>query len=329
MLQRNNIIEPASLREGPLSPSLPELHVDPQGAVVSSNSSARALFPGLVTPGKSFKDLLHEADKFGILNNGAAAGILDALLAGRPQHLFEMRDGRAMLLSNLTNALEWQVLSFTDVSYVMQVTLSRQRDVLTGLANRLELLRQLEERLGSPANDETAVLYLDLDRFKLVNDTLGHPIGDALLKLVSDRLSKILGPKDILARLGGDEFVILQAAGEQPNAAEALASRAIDLVGRTYLIQGHSVQVGVSVGIALAGLDGKTPEHLIRSADLALFKAKSAGRSTFRFFTEAMDQEMQARRSMENRPAASACTGTVLTGISTAVSDRRQPARWL
>lgn len=109
----------------------------------------------------------------------------------------------------------------------------------------------------------------------------------------------MLTPRDLLARLGGDEFVILQHGATQPQAAEALAKRIIDLVGRTYLIQGHSVQVGVSLGIALAGHDGKTAEDLIRNADLALFKAKSGGRSTLRFFTEAMDAEMQARRAME------------------------------
>ncbi|MCK8779705.1 EAL domain-containing protein [Rhizobium sp. NTR19] len=270
------------------------------GVVADVADGPTDLFGGRAVPGKPLVDLLDEAEKFGFLPGGTAASIKTALAARQSKQLLSLADGRSIMVATEFAAADDMTLHFVDVSFAVQMTLSQQRDVLTGLPNRVELLRRLNEHLASPASlPQTAVLYVDLDRFKMVNDTLGHPIGDALLKLVVERMQRLLAPKDVLARLGGDEFVILQAEGEQPHAAEVLASRIIEIVGRTYLLQGHSVQVGASVGIALAATDGKTSEELIKNADLALFKAKSAGRGTFRFFTDAMDREIQERRALE------------------------------
>lgn len=270
------------------------------GVVTDVAEGPTDLFGGRAVPGKPLVDLLDEAEKFGFLPGGTAASIKTALAARQSKQLLSLSDGRSIMVATEFAAADEMTLHFVDVSFAVQTTLSQQRDVLTGLPNRIELLRRLNEHLASPASlSQTAVLYVDLDRFKMVNDTLGHPIGDALLKLVVERMQRLLAPRDVLARLGGDEFVILQAEGEQPHAAEVLASRIIEIVGRTYLLQGHSVQVGASVGIALAATDGKTPEELIKNADLALFKAKSAGRATFRFFTDAMDREIQERRALE------------------------------
>lgn len=279
--------------------NLPAIQLDYRGEITATSPEMEVLFPGLTVQGRTLNDTLRDAEKFGFLGAGAASGILNAVSLGHQQHVFDMRDGRTILFIRAVESAKAINCYFSDVTYVKQVTLSDQRDVLTGLANRIGLIREIDLRLASETDRAVAVHYLDLDRFKLVNDTLGHPVGDALLKLVSERVSKLLSPGDVFARVGGDEFVILQASGEQPNAVETLAARIIDLVGRTYLINGHSVQVGVSIGIALSGMDGGSSEELIRNADLALFKAKSAGRSTFRFFTESMDIELQARRSME------------------------------
>ncbi len=275
------------------------LHIT-HGVVTDVAEGPTDLFGGRAVPGKPLVDLLDEAEKFGFLPGGTAASIKTALAARQSKQLLSLADGRSIMVATEFAGADDMTLHFVDVSFAVQMTLSQQRDVLTGLPNRVELLRRLNEHLASPASlPQTAVLYVDLDRFKMVNDTLGHPIGDALLKLVVERMQRLLAPKDVLARLGGDEFVILQAEGEQPHAAEVLASRIIEIVGRTYLLQGHSVQVGASVGIALAATDGKTSEELIKNADLALFKAKSAGRGTFRFFTDAMDREIQERRALE------------------------------
>jgi len=284
----------------PRKPSMfAEVVLGSDAVIVASDEGAADLFQGLLSSGKPLAQALDEAQKSGVLVGDATTALIGAL-ERHQQQLLETRDGRTLMMTSIADVSGNHVLRFVDVTIVVETALSKQRDALTGLPNRIELLRSMKEHLDSSSGQsQGALLFLDLDRFKLVNDTLGHPIGDALLKLVTERVSRIMGAKDLFARVGGDEFVILQRDPDQPRAAEALAHRLIDLVGRTYLIQGHSVQVGVSVGIALPGLDGATAEDVIKNADLALFKAKSGGRSTFRFFTEAMDLEMQRRRALE------------------------------
>ena len=132
-----------------------------------------------------------------------------------------------------------------------------------------------------------------------MNDTLGHPIGDALLRRVAERLVKAARRDDLVARLGGDEFAIVQVGAGQPEAAEALAGRLVDLVGRAYVVDGHMLNIGCSVGVALAPEDGDDPDTLLKNADLALYRAKADGRGVFRFFKPDMDAKMQARRSLE------------------------------
>jgi diguanylate cyclase (GGDEF)-like protein len=275
------------------------LHLTSSRLLLAANAQMSVLFPGLIQAGSCLDDLLGEAEKFGFLMAGQADQIVTAIKLQKFQQLFSMRDDRTILLTFLRTGRQGMTLEFTDVSYVVETTLSQQRDVLTGLPNRLELSRHLGECFSESTAQGAALLYIDLDRFKMVNDTLGHPIGDALLKLVAERMSRLLAPGDLLARLGGDEFAILQKGGVKSQVTEALALRLIEVVGRTYLVQGHSIQVGASVGIALAHADGKTPEELIRNADLAMFKAKSQGRGTVRFFTDSMDQEIQTRRALE------------------------------
>jgi diguanylate cyclase (GGDEF)-like protein len=173
-------------------------------------------------------------------------------------------------------------------------------DALTGLPNRVLFHERLEESLMRAARGEGfALLYLDLDRFKPVNDTLGHPAGDALLQEVTRRLLTELRETDAVSRLGGDEFAVLQASVSQPQQAALLAQRLIAALCAPYDIGGHTVDVGVSIGIALAAGEGDTSDALLKNADLALYRAKLDGRGTWRFFEPDMDAQMQARRRME------------------------------
>ena len=174
-------------------------------------------------------------------------------------------------------------------------------DSLTDLANRVLLNERLERALGSRIHREqmVAVHHLDLDQFKAVNDTFGHPAGDKLLKIVADRLRGIVRETDTIARMGGDEFVIVQAPIADPADATALAQRIIGLISEPFDIDGHQAVIGASIGIAVGPGDGLRPDKLLRNADLALYRAKGDGRGTFRFFEPAMDLQMQTRRIME------------------------------
>jgi diguanylate cyclase (GGDEF)-like protein len=174
-------------------------------------------------------------------------------------------------------------------------------DALTDLANRVLLNERLEHALGARIHREeiVAVHHLDLDQFKAVNDTFGHPAGDKLLKMVADRLRKLVRASDTIARMGGDEFVIVQAPIKDPAEATSLAEQIIRSLSEPFDIDGHQAVIGASVGIAVGPGDGLRPDKLLRNADLALYRAKGDGRGVFRFFQPAMDLQMQTRRLME------------------------------
>jgi diguanylate cyclase (GGDEF)-like protein len=174
-------------------------------------------------------------------------------------------------------------------------------DALTDLANRVLLNERLEQALGRRIHREemVAVHHLDLDQFKAVNDTFGHPVGDKLLKIVADRLRGLVRETDTIARMGGDEFVVVQSPITDPAAATCLAQRIIGSLGEPFEIDGHQTVIGVSIGIAVGPGDGLRPDRLLRNADLALYRAKGDGRGIFRFFEPAMDLQMQTRRIME------------------------------
>ncbi len=177
----------------------------------------------------------------------------------------------------------------------------RWLDTLTGLQNRAFFamrLKEAEARLRR-TRESFAVLAVDLDRFKQVNDTLGHPIGDALLRKVAERLQTTLKPGDTLARLGGDEFAVLQIGGPDEPETATLARRIVDLVGRAYVVEGHLINVGASVGAARAPADGAEADLLLKQADLALYRAKLDGRDTFRFYQPEMMARMETRRLLE------------------------------
>ena len=174
-------------------------------------------------------------------------------------------------------------------------------DSLTGLPNRAFLSKHLEHALAQARRHKTALamLCLDLDRFKQVNDTLGHPLGDALLRAVAGRLRDCLRSCDMVTRLGGDEFAIVQAPLDRADDAGTLAQRIIETLSKPYDLHGHQVVVGASIGIALAPTDTTDTGHLLKMADMALYRAKADGRGVFRMFEQEMDTKLQARRMLE------------------------------
>ena len=143
--------------------------------------------------------------------------------------------------------------------------------------------------------------WLDLDHFKVINDSLGHPIGDDLLKSVALRLSACVRDTDCVARLGGDEFGILQVGQQELTAPDVadFARRIIELISAPYAIRGHQIIIGASIGISVAPADATDPDALLKNAEIALYRAKEEGRGTYRFFETGMDTRAQARRQLE------------------------------
>ena len=175
-----------------------------------------------------------------------------------------------------------------------------QHDALTGLPNRVQFRARLHDSLMLAQRGQPfALLYLDLDHFKQVNDTLGHPVGDKLLREVTARLKGTLRDSDVVARLGGDEFAIIQNCAQQPESSTVLAQRLVSLLSAPYEVDGHRIVIGTCVGIAQGPTDGGSADELLKNADLALYRAKAEGRGTWRFFEPEMDARMQARRQLE------------------------------
>jgi diguanylate cyclase (GGDEF)-like protein len=174
-------------------------------------------------------------------------------------------------------------------------------DELTGLPNRVNFRDEIEHLLAAPHNAEqlSALLFIDLDQFKQVNDTLGHPCGDQLLCAVAERLRAMLRPEDFVARFGGDEFVVFQQNIKSPDEAAALARRVVDQLSERYKIDNHLVEIGASVGIAMTMPGDVSADTLLKNADMALYRAKADGRGTFCFFRDEMAQTVEARRILE------------------------------
>ncbi len=182
-----------------------------------------------------------------------------------------------------------------------QETIGRlaHQDVLTGLPNRALFQDRIRQGLKRVQNGSTLALHcLDLDRFKSVNDTLGHPIGDALLVAVAERLRAEIREEDTVARLGGDEFAIIQMAPQSIEEVEALAKRVIAAFAEPFILEENTVSIGTSIGIALAPSDGLDSEQLMMNADMALYRTKSLGRGTFGFFEHSMHERLQTRHQI-------------------------------
>jgi diguanylate cyclase (GGDEF)-like protein len=181
-----------------------------------------------------------------------------------------------------------------------QIRFLAMHDPLTGLSNRVQLQNRLEQSLARAKRDDSVlgVMCIDLDRFKEVNDTLGHKAGDAMLREASDRLRGCVRETDTVARIGGDEFVVIADSLDKPTEAIPLARRICEELARTFDIEGHSVAISGSVGISFAPAEGTDVQTLLNNADLALYRAKNDGRNAFRFFEPEMDRIVQLRRSL-------------------------------
>ncbi|MDT7578653.1 MAG: hypothetical protein QOH17_4986, partial [Pseudonocardiales bacterium] len=182
-----------------------------------------------------------------------------------------------------------------------KVVFMARHDALTRLPNRTLFIECMQQALlGLEQGRGFAVLCLDLDRFKDVNDRLGHAMGDVLLQTVSERLLSCVRSGDTVSRVGGDEFTIIQVTPQSSDEIEALARRIIDVTSQPYELEGRRVTIGVSIGIAVARADGTTADALLRNADMALYRAKADGRGTWRFFEPEMDASIRARRALGN-----------------------------
>ncbi|HEV2597230.1 EAL domain-containing protein [Sphingopyxis sp.] len=175
-------------------------------------------------------------------------------------------------------------------------------DSLTGLANRFNISKKLDTTLAAFSQQQRscAIMLLDLDRFKQVNDTLGHPAGDALLKQVAERLLKIVGDKEMVSRLGGDEFQIILPDVEDRGKLGDMAADIIASLSQPYSVEGSRCIIGASVGVAIAPFDGSSSDDLVRNADLALYAAKGNGRGRFAFYSSDLHQAAEQRRALED-----------------------------
>jgi len=266
--------------------------------------------PDRVIAGCSFRDVLEAMHSAGHLALGASVDALfaswSACLASREggSILQTINGGRVVAISYQPTAEGGWVATYDDVTerqrVEKQAVFLARHDALTRLPNRVLFHERVEQALAQVGRGaQAAVLCLDLDRFKAVNDTLGHPIGDALLQAVADRLQACVREVDTVARLGGDEFAVVQTGMESSAHAKLLARRIVDVISQPYDLGGHHVVIGTSIGVALAPDDGTHPDELLKNADMALYRAKLEGRGTYRFFEPEMDERLQARRALE------------------------------
>jgi diguanylate cyclase (GGDEF)-like protein len=286
---------------------------DGEQSLVVCNKRFAAMFdlPAELTgPGTPLRDILTYRAAHGTFATGDIDRHIGDLVAQTEQgrcwtRIVDLADGRIVSISYQPMQDNGWLAMHEDITEhrrsQARIEHLAHHDSLTDLPNRVLLRERLEQALGRVTGGETlALLFLDLDNFKDVNDTLGHPVGDELLKAVSVRLRDCIreGETDTIARLGGDEFAVLQLADEQPAGAAALAQRIIEVIGAPYAFDGHQVHVAVSIGIALSPKDGTDPDRLLKSADIALYRAKSEGRGTWRFFAPEMDAATQARQEI-------------------------------
>ncbi|HXG59000.1 MAG TPA: EAL domain-containing protein [Thermoanaerobaculia bacterium] len=222
------------------------------------------------------------------------------------------RDGRAVWLETTSRAVRGEggaseIVSVSrDISERKraeeQIEYQAYHDALTGLPNRLLFRDRLTVALAHArrAGRPLAVMFLDLDSFKVVNDTLGHSIGDELLKITADRLRDVLREEDTIARMGGDEFTVLLSNLSSSEFAAAIAQKLLESVARPMAVEGHELFITTSIGIALFPADGDTAEALLKSADNAMYRAKEAGRNTYQLCTPALNRRAVERLSTEN-----------------------------
>ncbi|WP_246765474.1 bifunctional diguanylate cyclase/phosphodiesterase [Aminobacter sp. SR38] len=285
---------------------------DADQRLIVSNGKFAAMYgipPDSLAPGMTPEQITRGSVQAGTLTQQSAE-----LVYWKQQQLIDQRkpgsllqklaDGRIVSICHQPMETGGWVATYEDITERHQseerIAYMARHDPLTGLPNRLLLRERLEQILaqGHSHQQNTAVLCLDLDNFKNVNDTLGHPVGDALLREVAVRISGVVRDYDVVARLGGDEFLVVQPAVESDEAGR-VAQRLVAALEEPYQLDGHLVVIGASIGIALASETNCDPDDLVKNADLALYRAKSDGRGTYAFYEPEMDDRLQRRRLLE------------------------------
>jgi diguanylate cyclase (GGDEF)-like protein/PAS domain S-box-containing protein len=265
------------------------------------------LEPDAAPPGINMLDLLEHSRRIGNYTQEAADRIREefALLPAVSGHVAQrhLNDGRVIEVVYQPMPLGGWVATHEDVTErrkaEQRIAHLAHHDALTGLPNRMLFREKMAEGLARVRIDgrSLAIFCVDLDHFKGVNDTLGHPVGDRLLRSVSERLVSAVDGRDAVARLGGDEFAILIEADRA--AAEALAQRLVAMMAEPIVIDGQVINSGLSIGVALAPVDADNADDLMKCADLALYRAKSDGRNMCRFYERVMSARIEARRALE------------------------------
>jgi diguanylate cyclase (GGDEF)-like protein len=266
------------------------------------------LSPDIVKPGVTMREIMEHSCALDNHPDTTPQALyddyVDKLKDGVRALYRHLTDGRIIKLNHSPMEHGGWVITYEDVTErrkaEARVAHMAQHDALTDLPNRVLFRERMTKGLSwvTTQGAEMAVLCLDLDNFKTVNDRLGHGIGDELLRWVSDRLKECVGPTDTVARLGGDEFAVLQC-GPQPQSAELLARKLVEIVGHPPPFENQLIHSGVSVGIAVAPLDGIEAEQLMKCADLALYRAKAKGRGAYEFFRPEMQAHARARHLLE------------------------------
>ena len=258
----------------------------------------------LVRPGCSLRQLLEARQAAGTFGENIesylARHAAEGIIARKTP---ELPDGRVISIVNTRMSDGGWVSTHKDVTEQcraeQRIAHMAGHDALTGLPNRLLFREGMEQALAAPDRDNSvAVLSIDLDCFKEVNDTHGHPAGDALLRGVADRLRRCVGD-GMVARLGGDEFAMIRVGAQSAEDVVLLAERILKTLGEPMKVEGHDIRVGSSIGIAIAPAHGDDPDELLKHADTALYRAKADGRRTFRLFEPEMNIQALARRSLE------------------------------
>jgi len=286
---------------------------DRESRLVVANERYLAMY-GLsaerVTPGCPLREILELRKAAGNLSSDPEQYINDLyaqLAQGKGTYLTTyLNDGRVIAVHNSPVADGGWVATHDDITERQRVEARiahmARHDALTDLGNRVLFREKMEDAIARlrRRNEGFSVFVFDLDLFKAVNDSLGHPVGDALLKAVAQRLRMATRETDAVARLGGDEFAILQTVHtDQKESAVVLANRLLRTICAPYEIEGHQIVIGISIGIASAPDHGDDADQLLKNADLALYRAKSEGRNGYRFFEIEMDAEARLRRALE------------------------------
>ena len=284
---------------------------DAKGRLVICNEPYQRIYnlpEHLLKPGTQLEDILAHLFRQGMHAGGDADAYVhwrrEVISRGEYGKNIHELNGRTILMQHHPMKDGGWVSTHEDITEQRQqdarIRHLARHDSLTELPNRSQFLEEMAAaEAGIARGEPAAVLCIDLDHFKSVNDTLGHAVGDKVLQQASARLWGCTRDNDVLARLGGDEFALLLRSIVTPAEAAAIAERIVKAMSTPFILDGHQVAIGASIGIALAPQDGNTTDVLMKNADLALYRAKGEGRSTFHFFEPGMDAAVQKRRAIE------------------------------